>query len=171
MVYKNLNNLGPVAHQAYHQWVYPNAQLSLSHDQLVKFHNSSSWDHLQPGFVCMHKCVHTYTKHILACETQLAISTSTGLPTPVLKSTCMYAHTCMCVHSTYVCVIIIIITRGTYNQVQLPRGSLLIGYVQTVHAWPAQDGKDVQTNNSTILDKGRCRKSCYQPRVSMARPL
>ena len=34
----------------------------------------------------MHKCVHTYTKHILACETQLAISTSTGLPTPVLKS-------------------------------------------------------------------------------------
>ena len=41
--------------------------------------------------------------------------------------------------------------RGTHNQVQLPRGTLLIGYVQTVHAWLAQDGKDVQTNNSTIL--------------------
>jgi len=46
-------------------------------------------------------------------------------------------------------------------QVQLPRGSLLIGYVHTAHAQPAQDGKDVQTNNTIILDKGRCRKSHY----------
>jgi len=42
-----------------------------------------------------------------------------------------------------------------YNQVQLPWCTLLIGYVQTVHAWPAQGGKDVHTHSSTILDKGR----------------
>ena len=34
-------------------------------------------------------------------------------------------------------------------------GNLLIGYVQTVHAWAAQDEKDVRTYSSTILDKGR----------------